>query len=270
MPIKVCPSCRQEFKAHETKTKFCSYACTGKWRSQVQRGENHPSWRGGKDRRKCKACGTAFEATPANPQKFCSKPCADKHGYRRTGPDNPMWKPNSRRNNRRGKHGSWARAVISRDGGKCQRCGATEGLHAHHIKPFAEFPELRWELSNGLTVCGPCHWAIHNPASNANAVNSGNILPGETGDNPEPSFGRKPVEGVTTNGRAYRRWSGECAYCGTFISKRWSDVVGKRNLFCSKQCSGKWARANGFKGRASKANGSNSDTSAAPERDDIV
>lgn len=270
MPVKICPSCGLEFKAKETKTRFCSYACTGVWRSQAQRGENHPSWRGGKDQRTCKGCGSPFEATPANPQKFCSKPCADKHGLKRHGPDNPMFKPDARRRSRRGKHGAWARAVISRDRAACQVCGTKDGeLQAHHIKPFAEYPALRWEISNGLTVCAPCHWQIH-AASNENAVNSGETLPGNAGGNPEPSFGRKPVEGVTTNGRAYRRWNGECGHCGTFISKRWSDVVGKQALFCSRSCAGKWRVSQGMAFRGYRTHGSNSDTSAAPERDDIV
>lgn len=268
MPVKNCQWCGKSFKARETKTKFCSYACAGKNRSQVQCGENHPSWRGGKDKRTCKACGTPFEATPANPQKFCSKPCADRHGYRRSGPDNPSWKPDSRRKSRRGKHGAWARAVISRDLATCQHCGATDApLHAHHIKPFAEFPELRWELSNGLTLCAKCHWQVH-AALDANAVKSGNTLPGNAGGNPEPSFGRKPIEGVTTNGRAYRRWNGECGWCGTFISKQWSDTVGKQKLFCSRSCATKWVAR--LPKRKRRAKGSNSDTSAAPERDDIV
>jgi hypothetical protein len=104
-------------------------------------------------------------------------------------------------------------------------------------------------------------------------VNSGNILPGQAGDNPEPSFGRKPVEGVTTRGRAYRRWDGKCDWCGTFISKPWSDTVGKAHLFCSKVCSGKHNAANRtyrvWKD-APKSHGSNASTSALPERDDIV
>jgi hypothetical protein len=104
-------------------------------------------------------------------------------------------------------------------------------------------------------------------------VNSGNILPGNAGDNPEPSLERKPLEGVTTRGRAYRRWDGECEWCGKFISKQWSDTVGKAHLFCSKTCSGKFAAANRtyrvWKD-APKVYGSNASTSAPLERDEIV
>jgi 5-methylcytosine-specific restriction endonuclease McrA len=30
-------------------------------------------------------------------------------------------------------------------------------LEADHIKPWAYFPSLRFELSNGRTLCRPCH-----------------------------------------------------------------------------------------------------------------
>ena len=200
-------------------------------------------------------------------QKFCTKACADKGGFRREGKEHPLYRENSRRRNRRGKHGAWARAVIARDKATCQKCGATDvELHAHHIKSFQGFPELRWEVSNGLTLCHTCHWALH-AALTANAVNSGNIPPGHAEDNPEPSFGRKPVEGVTTRGRAYRRYNGKCDYCGTFISKRWSDTVGKAHLFCSKRCSAKFSHP---KGRPFGTYGSNASKSAARESDDIV
>ena len=30
-------------------------------------------------------------------------------------------------------------------------------LEADHIKPWAYFPDLRFELDNGRTLCRPCH-----------------------------------------------------------------------------------------------------------------
>lgn len=243
MAMVICKVCETEFyvvPARLETARCCSNACAGKWRSQHQRGVNAANWRGGKDRRKCQECGDVFEVTPASTKKFCSLACSRMGQRYIRGADHPLYKPDARRRRRNGSHASWARKVISRDMARCQHCGATEGeLHAHHIKPYESHPELRFDVDNGLTLCAPCHWRVH-AASNANGVNSGDILPGNAGDNPEPSFGRKPVEGVTTRGRAYRRWRGECSYCGTFISKRWSDVKGKEQSFCSRRCAGKW------------------------------
>jgi 5-methylcytosine-specific restriction endonuclease McrA len=52
----------------------------------------------------------------------------------------------------------WRKGVFVRDNYTCQKCKKTGGyLEAHHIKPFAFFPELRFELSNGETLCKKCH-----------------------------------------------------------------------------------------------------------------
>jgi hypothetical protein len=104
-------------------------------------------------------------------------------------------------------------------------------LHAHHVKPYNEHPELRWDVSNGLTVCHSCHWNIHSGSEEGPE--------GKGSGNPEGTNRRKPIEGVTTRGRAYRRWEGSCEWCGAFISKRWSDTVGKAHLFCGRHCAGK-------------------------------
>jgi 5-methylcytosine-specific restriction endonuclease McrA len=249
MPVTVsCIQCGKEqsvIPARQHSFKFCSYDCRGAWRAEHWTGENNPRWQEGHDREKvCQGCGQSFSLRPGQPistfvrQKFCSKPCADVNGFRFRGPDHASYRPDARRKRRNGSHASWARKVISRDHATCQRCGAKDvELHAHHIKPYESHPDLRWDVDNGMTLCAPCHWAVHS-ALDANGVNSGNIRPGNAEDNPEPSFGRKPVEGVTTRGRAYRRWNGHCAECGVFISKRWSDTVGRKNLFCTRRCGG--------------------------------
>lgn len=55
------------------------------------------------------------------------------------------------------KYKNWRTQVFVRDSFLCQECGAGGELHAHHIKSFAAFPESRFELSNGKTLCVPCH-----------------------------------------------------------------------------------------------------------------
>jgi len=57
----------------------------------------------------------------------------------------------------------WRKAIFERDDYTCQECGNHSGngkavvLHADHIKPFAYFPELRFEMENGRTLCKDCH-----------------------------------------------------------------------------------------------------------------
>lgn len=52
----------------------------------------------------------------------------------------------------------WREAVLKRDDYICRFCGKRGGiLQADHIKPFALFPELRFIVDNGRTLCIPCH-----------------------------------------------------------------------------------------------------------------
>lgn len=57
-------------------------------------------------------------------------------------------------------YGEWRRAVFERDNYTCVKCLQRGGkLTADHIKPWALFPNLRFELANGRTMCWPCHRA---------------------------------------------------------------------------------------------------------------
>lgn len=52
----------------------------------------------------------------------------------------------------------WRTTVFERDGYTCVWC-KSRGVHlqAHHIKKFSEYSQLRFEVSNGITLCKPCH-----------------------------------------------------------------------------------------------------------------
>lgn len=58
---------------------------------------------------------------------------------------------------------TWRRLVFERDNYTCVWCGDRSAqrhaviLNADHIKPFALFPELRFSLDNGRTLCKSCH-----------------------------------------------------------------------------------------------------------------
>lgn len=53
----------------------------------------------------------------------------------------------------------WRIKVFERDNFMCQNCGDDIGgnLHAHHVKPKFLFPELIFDIKNGLTLCEKCH-----------------------------------------------------------------------------------------------------------------
>ncbi len=53
---------------------------------------------------------------------------------------------------------AWRKAVFERDNYTCQKCNKRGGnLEAHHKKPWADFPKLRYVIANGITYCYPCH-----------------------------------------------------------------------------------------------------------------
>lgn len=53
---------------------------------------------------------------------------------------------------------SWRKKVLNRDDFTCQVCDNKGGkLQVDHIKPFAYFPELRFDVENGRTLCVECH-----------------------------------------------------------------------------------------------------------------
>jgi len=57
---------------------------------------------------------------------------------------------------------NWRKKIFERDRYKCQECGKVGGfLQAHHIKMKYKFPELLFDLLNGITLCYNCHQQLH-------------------------------------------------------------------------------------------------------------
>ncbi len=91
-------------------------------------------------------------------------------GVKRTdnlGADNPNWKGGVTTENHKIRNSRtyalWRTAVFDRDKYTCVWCGDKNGrgvavvLQADHIKPFCDYPELRFAIDNGRTLCVSCH-----------------------------------------------------------------------------------------------------------------
>jgi hypothetical protein len=117
-----------------------------------------PSPRFGQWLMTCIDCGITKRVHAKLTQTRC-KPCQVKRVF---GADNPNWKggitPTHRKIRNSPEYAAWRIAVFTRDNYTCVFCGQKGGkLNADHIKSFAKHPDLRLELTNGRTLCVPCH-----------------------------------------------------------------------------------------------------------------
>lgn len=68
----------------------------------------------------------------------------------------------NQRDRKRHEYQEWRTKVFQRDNYTCQDCDQKGGLlNAHHIKSYAKYKKLRYELSNGVTLCKKCHDKRH-------------------------------------------------------------------------------------------------------------
>lgn len=90
----------------------------------------------------------------------------ERFGGNQIGEKNPSWKGGVSRAYKSGyysiEYKEWRKAVFERDGYACRICGHNGFITAHHIKSFAHYPELRFELNNGMTLCEECHKSTDN------------------------------------------------------------------------------------------------------------
>lgn len=120
---------------------------------------------------KCSECNKSFYCSKSQQElrnrNTCSRVCAGLKRTRLAELNNRLNPPTQGKLNRRIRYSKkmqeWRIAVFERDNYTCQHCGARNGngykvtLNADHIKPFALFPESRFDTDNGQTLCLPCH-----------------------------------------------------------------------------------------------------------------
>lgn len=151
--VAMCP-CGVEFYRNPSRERVthCSVACKNKFSIYARVFAL------------CKNCGGEFyrhqsQIKHRGNATACSNKCLKEY---RKGENSPNWikdrtklkcRPNGNRD-----HREWREEIFKRDDYTCQMCG-TRGtyLEADHIKPWAYYPSLRFDLSNGRTLCKKCH-----------------------------------------------------------------------------------------------------------------
>lgn len=169
---RVCQTCGKTFEIAERRLKhgrgkFCSRDCFHA--STVSKN---------KVLRVCEVCGENFNCWPRTVRlgrgKYCSRTCYGKYiSLNQSGENSHSWRggltPAATKFRNSQPYITWRDSVYARDNWTCQDCGVRGGiLNAHHIFQFADFPEHRLELWNGITLCDSCHSKAH-PNINLNA-----------------------------------------------------------------------------------------------------
>lgn len=88
--------------------------------------------------------------------------CSKEDRVYLSGEEHPLWKGDAVNENRRirksKKYVEWRTNIFEKDYYVCQCCGKRSSrLNVHHIKSFANYPNLRFDIKNGITLCTSCH-----------------------------------------------------------------------------------------------------------------
>ena len=97
---------------------------------------------------------------------FISKETYKIIGRKNSGKNNCNWKGGISSENDKARHNPemvlWRKSVLTRDDFTCQKYGTRGGeLIVHHINNFAEYPELRFAIDNGITLSKKAHIEFH-------------------------------------------------------------------------------------------------------------
>lgn len=140
--MRDCITCKSVFeKTSATTGKFCSKECY--WNSKTRRKDY-----------KCESCTQVI--SPVKGVRFC-RACM---GAQNTGVNHPRWiVDRSQLAKRQVRNDSayreWRKQVWLRDNFACKIANpdCVGRIEAHHILVWKDYPELRYEVNNGITLC---------------------------------------------------------------------------------------------------------------------
>ncbi len=183
MKTKECQQCGREFETFKKHRKFCGKICFGLSRKKIG------TWNKGTAKIEeviCKSCGKKFKAKLFRKRKTCSLRCRNevlrksnkgrkfteehianlkKSHTGKFGKLSSNWQGGIDYENKKLRHSLeyeiWRNEVYKRDNWTCRLCRSKKDIVAHHLKLFSEFPELRFSVDNGITLCRSCHMKLH-------------------------------------------------------------------------------------------------------------
>ena len=161
--FKECAWCRKKYYNYKSK-KYCSRKCSGFAKRGKRFSQDH------REKLSLAKKGKPIKHFIENKEEITAKIIQKQKGVPRpkwSGKNHPNWQggktPKNLRIRNSIKFKEWRSEVFRRDRWVCQKCENKNGskINAHHIKPFARYPELRFEIKNGITLCIECHKLEH-------------------------------------------------------------------------------------------------------------
>ena len=158
--VITCPVCKKQFYVspqHGKDRKTCSYKCMG-IRKSKPKIQKICDWCG----KECLVRPSVIKWTTIRGHKhfYCSRSCCSSAT---SGEGSSLWIHDRSkikcRPNKIAKHKQWRNDIFARDNFICAICGLRgKYLEPHHIKRWHDFPSLRYEISNGITLHRSCHY----------------------------------------------------------------------------------------------------------------
>ena len=113
-----------------------------------------------------KPCGKVSSKGAAG--ALSHKGCVYCSALRRSGHNHYKYNPDmsdeerASRENQRGLILKWSKEIYERDDYTCKKCNKRGiKLNAHHINSWDKYPDERFNIDNGITLCVDCHKEFH-------------------------------------------------------------------------------------------------------------